>query len=136
VSRRRPRLTHLVTEHLRAVRQQIAQFQLLERQLTQVLHRLLTVPPSPHAGGCHCLADDVPAAPETHPLSPPLTSGGHHMDTVQTLESWTALTTMPQGPCGCGCGCEEGSSRTQFLPLQPSREQAKAAHEHTSRKGT
>jgi DNA-binding transcriptional MerR regulator len=131
----RPRLTHVVTEHLRTVRQQIAEFQLLERQLTQVLHRLLTAPPSPHADGCQCLADDAPAAPETHPLSPPLTSGGHHMDTIQTLESLTVLTTTPQGPCGCGCGCEDGLSRTQLIPLQPSSEQMKAAHEDASRNG-
>ena len=103
----RPLLTHAMTEHLRAVRQQIAEFQLLERQLTQVLHRLLTAPPSPHADGCQCLADDVPAAPETHHRSPLLTFGGHDMNTAQTLESLTVLTTKPQGPCGCGCGCGE-----------------------------
>jgi DNA-binding transcriptional MerR regulator len=131
----RPRLTHAVTEHLRAVRQQIAEFQLLERQLTQVLHRLLTAPPSPHADGCQCLADDGPAAPETDPLSPPLIYGGHHMDTVQTLESLTVLTTTPQGPCGCGCGCEDGVSRTQLIPLQPSREPTNAVHEEASRNG-
>jgi hypothetical protein len=126
---------HAVTEHLRTVRQQIAEFQLLERQLTQVLHRLVTAPPSPHADGCQCLADDVPAAPKTHPLSPPLTYGGHHMDTVQTLDSLTVLTTTPQGPCGCGCGCEDGVSRTQRIPLQPSREPTNAVHEEASRNG-
>ncbi len=129
----RPRLTHLVTEHLHAVRQQLAEFQLLERQLTQVLHRLLTGPPSPHADGCQCLADDVPAALETHPVSP-LTSGGHDMNTSQTLESLTVLTT-PQGPCGCGCGCDDGLSRTQLIPLQPGSEPAKAEREGASRNG-
>jgi MerR family copper efflux transcriptional regulator len=129
----RPRLTHLVTEHLRTVRQQIAEFQLLERQLTQVLRRLLTGPPSPHADGCHCLADDVPAAPETHHSSPPRTFGGHDMNTAQTLESLTVLTTTPQGPCGCGCGCDEGLSLTQLMPLPPSREPASAEPEDTSR---
>jgi DNA-binding transcriptional MerR regulator len=128
----RPRLMHAVTEHLRTVRQQIAEFQLLERQLTQVLHRLLTAPPSPHADGCQCLADDVPAATETEPLSPPLTYGGHHMDTVQTLESLTVLTTTPQGPCGCGCGCEDGLSLTPLVPLQLNREQARAEDEDAS----
>jgi DNA-binding transcriptional MerR regulator len=131
----RPRLTHAVTEHLGAVRQQIAEFQLLERQLTQVLHRLVTAPPSPHADGCHCLADDGSAAPETHPLSPPLTSGGHHMDTIHTLESLTVLTTTPQGPCGCGCGCEDGLPRTQLIPLQPSREPTNTGHEEASGHG-
>jgi DNA-binding transcriptional MerR regulator len=131
----RPRLTHAVTEHLRTVRQQIAEFQLLERQLTQVLHRLVTAPPSPHADGCQCLENDVPAAPETYSLPPPLTYGGHYMDTVQTLESLTVLTTTPQGPCGCGCGCEDGVSRTQLIPLQPSREPTNTVHEEASRNG-
>ena len=129
----RPRLTHLVTEHLHTVRQQIAEFQLLERQLTQVLHRLLTGPSSPHAYGCQCLADEAPAAPEPHPLSPPLPFGGHNMNTSETLESLTVLTTMPQGPCGCGCGCEDGLSLTQLIPLQPSSEQAKAARKDASK---
>src|SRR5207249_12265798 len=38
----RPRLHALVTEQLRTVRQQIAEFHLLERQLAQVLQRLQT----------------------------------------------------------------------------------------------
>ena len=38
----RPRLHALVTEQLRTVQQQIAECQLLERQLTQVLQRLQT----------------------------------------------------------------------------------------------
>jgi DNA-binding transcriptional MerR regulator len=131
----RPRLTHLVTEHLHTVRQQIAEFQLLERQLTQVLHRLLTGPPSPHADGCQCLADDGPAAPETYHWSPPLTSGGHDMNTTQTLESLTVLTTTTQGPCGCGCGCDDGLSLTQLMPLQPNSGPARAEHEDTSGNG-
>jgi DNA-binding transcriptional MerR regulator len=129
----RPRLTHLVTEHLRTVRQQITELQLLERQLTQVLRRLLTRPPSPHADGCQCLADEAPAVPETHPLSPPLTFGGHDMDTAQTLESLTRLTTTPQGRCGCGCGCDDGLSFTQLMPLQLRSEPASAEDEDASR---
>jgi MerR family gold-responsive transcriptional activator of gol and ges genes len=128
----RPRLTHLVTEHLHTVRQQIAEFQLLERQLTQILRRLLTGPPAPHADGCQCLEDDAPAAPETHHLSPLLTFGGHDMDTAQTLESLTLLTITPQGRCGCGCGCDDGLSLTQRMPLPPSSEPASAEHEDTS----
>src|SRR5437016_7553407 len=38
----RPRLQALVTEQLRTVQQQIAELQILERQLAQVLHRLQT----------------------------------------------------------------------------------------------
>src|SRR5205823_5356134 len=44
----RPRLHALVTEQLRTVQQQIAEFQLLERQLAQVLQRLQTGVPTPH----------------------------------------------------------------------------------------
>jgi DNA-binding transcriptional MerR regulator len=131
----RPRLTHLVTEHLHTVRQQIAEFQLLERQLTQVLRRLLTAPPSPHADGCHCLGDVAPAALELHPLSPPLTFGGNDMKTSQTLESLTVLSTTTQGPCGCGCGCDDGLSLTQLIPLQPDSEQAKTEREDASKNG-
>jgi len=128
----RPRLTHLVTEHLSTVRQQIAEFQLLERQLTQVLHRLLTAPPSSHADGCHCLEDEAPAAPKTPHRSRSLTRGGHDMNTAATLESLTVLTTTPQGPCGCGCGCDEGLSLTPLVPLQLNREQARAEDEDAS----
>lgn len=78
----RPRLKHLVTEQLRMVRAQIAECQLIEQQLAQVLQRLLTIPPSDHADGCRCLE----------------------------LESLTLLPTTTQGSCGCGCGCDEGSS--------------------------
>jgi DNA-binding transcriptional MerR regulator len=49
----RPRLQGLVSVQLRTVQQQIAEFQLLERQLAQVLQRLHTLPPSDHTDGCH-----------------------------------------------------------------------------------
>ena len=55
------------------------------------------------------------------------------MNSSQTLESLTVLTTMPQGPCGCGCGCEDGLSLTQLMPLQPGSEQAKTEREDTSK---
>ena len=103
----RPHLTHLVTEHLRTVRQQIAEFQLLEQQLAQVLHRLLTVPPSDHTEGCRCLEIDVSAAPGTPQQSPLLTLGGQDMSTPTTLESLTVLSTTTKGSCGCGCGCDD-----------------------------
>src|SRR5215470_5021465 len=51
----RPRLHALVTEQLRTVQQQIAEFHVLERQLTQVLKRLRTTAPVSHANGCQCL---------------------------------------------------------------------------------
>ena len=51
----RPRLQVLVTEQLRAVQRQIIEFQVLERQLTQVLQRLQTVTTAPHTRGCRCL---------------------------------------------------------------------------------
>ena len=51
----RPRLQVLVTEQLRAVQRQIIEFQVLERQLTQVLQRLQTVTAEPRTSGCRCL---------------------------------------------------------------------------------
>ena len=45
----RPRLYELVTEQLRTVQQQIAAFQVLERQLPQVLERLQSTAPVSHA---------------------------------------------------------------------------------------
>src|SRR3989442_1407437 len=103
----RPHLTHLVTEHLRTVRQQIAEFQLLEQQLAQVLHRLLTLPSSDHTEGCRCLEIDAPAVPGTVQQPRPLTFGGQDMSTPTTLESLTVLRTPTKGMCGCGCGCDD-----------------------------
>lgn len=57
----RSHLKHIVTEQLRTVREQIVEFQVLEQQLAQVLHRLLTVPPSSHTEGCRCLEIEAPA---------------------------------------------------------------------------
>lgn len=102
----RPHLTHLVTEHLHRVRQQIVECQLLEQQLVQVLQRLPTLPPSDHTDGCHCLEVEVPAVPGIAPQPPPFTSGGHDMRAPTTLESLTELRTT-QGRCGCGCGCDD-----------------------------
>ena len=51
----RPRLQALATDQLRAVRQQIAEFQVLERQLAQVVERLQTITTAPHTKGCRCL---------------------------------------------------------------------------------
>jgi DNA-binding transcriptional MerR regulator len=50
----RPRLQVLVAEQLRALRQQIVEFQVLERQLAQVLERLRTIRTAPRTKGCRC----------------------------------------------------------------------------------
>ena len=108
----RPRLHALVTEQLRTVQQQIAEFQLLERQLAQVLHRLQTAAPAPHADGCRCLDSDVPEGQEPLQPSSLLTWKGEAMHT-STLEPLTMLTPLlsennsaDDERCGCGCGCE------------------------------
>ena len=116
----RPRLHTLVTEQLHIVQQQIAECQLLERQLVQVLQRLQTAAPAPHADGCRCLDSDAPEAQEPlqHPL--PLRSKGEAMRT-STLEPLTLLSPSSSAEqdsyddesCGCGCGC--GVSLTQLV---------------------
>jgi DNA-binding transcriptional MerR regulator len=65
----RPRLHALVSEQLCTVQQQIAEFQLLERQLSQVLQRLQTTVPTPHTDGCQCLSGETAEAQEPHPIS-------------------------------------------------------------------
>ena len=115
----RPRLHALVTEQLRTVQQQIAEFQLLERQLAQVLQRLQTAAPTPHADGCRCLGSDTPEAQEPLQQLSPLISQGEAMRT-STLEPLTLLVPAPSSEpdssgdesCGCGCGC--GVSLTQL----------------------
>jgi DNA-binding transcriptional MerR regulator len=69
-----PRLQALVTEQLRIVQRQITEFQVLERQLGQVLQRLQTTAPAAHADGCDCLGSESPEAQGPHPL-PVLTNG-------------------------------------------------------------
>jgi DNA-binding transcriptional MerR regulator len=103
----RPRLQELVTAQLRTVQQQIAEFQLLERQLAQVLQRLRTSPPSDHTDGCQCLEVDTPVAEGTSQQPSPSTRAGETMSTPTTLESFTLLMTTTHGHCGCGCGCED-----------------------------
>ena len=51
----RPRLLALVRRQLSAVRRQSAELGLLQQQLEQVLHRLLTSPRERHREGCRCL---------------------------------------------------------------------------------
>ena len=120
----RPQLEHLVTEQLRTVRQQLAEFQLLERQLAQVLQRLLTVPPASHAEGCRCLETEA-VAPGTPQQPPPFTLGGEDMSTPNTLESFTLLSLPTQGSCGCGCGCDDdGFLLRSVVVMLPSANEA------------
>jgi hypothetical protein len=56
-----------VTEQLRTVQQQIAEFHLLERQLVQVLQRFQTPAPASHTDGCQCLGSDTPEE-ESRPI--------------------------------------------------------------------
>ena len=121
----RPRLHALVTEQLQTVRQQIAEFQLLERQLAQVLQRLQTAAPAQHADGCRCLDSDIPE--EHEPLhSSPLPRKGKAMQT-STLEPLTILAPSLSSEhsrtrdAGCGCGCACGPSLTQLALPQDVR---------------
>jgi DNA-binding transcriptional MerR regulator len=123
----RPRLHALVTEQLHTVRQQIAEFHLLERQLAQVLHRLQTGAPAPHTDGCRCLDGDTPE--EREPRQPPgsISWKGKTMQT-STLEPLTILSPTLSaeqhnaGDTGCGCGCGCGASLTQLdLPYDGRR---------------
>jgi DNA-binding transcriptional MerR regulator len=115
----RPRLHALVMEQLRTVQQQIAEFQLLERQLAQVLHRLQTAAPTLHTDGCRCLESDTSEAQEPFQHASPLPQKGKAMQT-STLEPLTILAPSPlsetnsatDAQCGCGCGC--GVSLTQL----------------------
>ena len=116
----RPRLHALVTEQLRTVQQQIAEFQLLERQLTQVLQRLQTqvlqrlqtAAPTHHTDGCRCLDGDTPEAQEPFQHPSPIQKGKAMR--TSTLEPLTILAPTPLSEtnhasdeqCGCGCGCE------------------------------
>jgi len=115
----RQHLKHLVTEQLCTVRQHLAEFQLLERQLMQVLQRLLTVSPEEsHAEGYQCLETEA-AAQSTTQQPPPFTFGGEDMSTPHTLESLTLLTPTTQGICGCGCGCDERFPLQQLVLPPP-----------------
>ncbi|WP_089718001.1 MerR family transcriptional regulator [Candidatus Entotheonella palauensis] len=103
----RPQLLDLVQSQLQTVRQQIAEFQLLQQQLEQVEQQLLTpLPVEPDDDqGCQCLVLDAESPP-----SRPATSGEETMENQRSLETLTTLPTPSgshDGPCGCGCGCDE-----------------------------
>jgi hypothetical protein len=97
---------------LRTVQQQIAEFQLLERQLAQVLQRLQTAVLVPHEDGCRCLDSDTPEEQDSFQHLFPLSGKGNTMR-PSTFEPLTILSPSPSsetnGPgdtrCGCGCGC-------------------------------
>jgi DNA-binding transcriptional MerR regulator len=137
----RPRLQRLVTEHLHAVRQQIADCQLLEQQLEQVLQRLQTMPPTAPAEDCRCPESQAMPTAQWTPQPPPThTSGGIDMHAHQTMESLTRLVTTSDAHsacgcgCGCGCGCSGELSLIQLLLPQPAA--AAAGEEALSSKTT
>jgi DNA-binding transcriptional MerR regulator len=121
----RPRLQAFVTEQLRTVQQQIAEFHVLERQLAQVLHRLQTPIPTSHADGCQCLGSDPPEAQEPHSLS--LRRKGDPM-APSTLEPFTILvseaTDAREERCSCGCGCGASVTQVALPPDVGDREKA------------
>jgi hypothetical protein len=118
-----------VTEQLRTVQQQIAECQVLEQQLAQVLQRLQATVPSSHADGCQCLGSETAEAQEPHPLSIP--RKGEAMPT-SILEPLTILAPSPlsetaspgEASCGCGCGCS--ASLTQLALPQDTADREKA----------
>jgi hypothetical protein len=97
------------------VQRQIAEFQLLERQLAQVLQRLQTAAPVQHADGCRCLDSDNPEEQELPQYPSRIPRKGEAMRT-SALEPLTLLAPSPLSetssaggePCGCGCGCGVG----------------------------
>ncbi len=107
----RPRLHTLVTEQLHTVQRQMAEFQLLEQQLVQVLQRLESPTSAPHSDGCQCLVLDAREGPSPLTGGSPQLSKGNTMS-PSTLESLTRLPSEPLSRenktegCGCGCGCE------------------------------
>jgi hypothetical protein len=114
---------------LRTVQQQIAEFQVLERQLAQVLQRLQTTTTASHADGCQCLGSETSEAQEPHLLSIP--RKGEAMST-STLEPLTILAaslvseTVSPGDESCGCGCGCGASLTQLALPHDTRDRESA----------
>jgi DNA-binding transcriptional MerR regulator len=118
----RPQMLNLVCTQLDTVKHQIAEFQLLQQQLEQVVHRLQTTPPSDHTDSCQCLDGD--AAPPQEGSQQPCTSvlGENTMDTQQTLATLTLLSTTSccdDGHCDCGCGCDVVQLSVPAATVQP-----------------
>lgn len=130
----RPRLHTLVTEQLHSVQQRIAELQLLEQQLAQVLRRLESVASAPHSARCQCLDLDVPEGRQPLQDVSPSLSKGNAMST-STLESLTHLSPAPISVedrtgdcgCGCGCGCSCASSLTPLSQLQEAAQRSDSA---------
>ena len=126
----RPRLHALVTEQLRTVQQQIAEFQLLERQLAQVLQRLQTTAPASARGRVSMPGQRDSGGTGATTLLP-IPRKGEAMPT-STLEPLTILAPSPLSEtaspgdesCGCGCGC--GASLTQLALPQDVVDREKA----------
>ena len=105
----RPRLSNLVQAQLQTVQQRIAEFQLLQLQLEQVLQQMLTTPPPDPDESCQCLNLEAAPARQDSPHPRTSTLGEEAMDTQNTMEAFTIIpTTSGCGDrhCGCGCGCE------------------------------
>jgi MerR family copper efflux transcriptional regulator len=76
----RPRLLALVRRQLSAVQDQSAELGLLQLQLEQVVHRLLTSPRERHREGCRCLEiegvdDGLPRGRAPHTPTPVKVTG-------------------------------------------------------------
>ena len=104
----RPRLLDLVRTQRDIVQQRLADFQLVQQQLDQVLHRLQTAPPEDLDTGCRCLDHDTTPSPEGSPQPCTSVLEGDVMDSSKTLEAFTILPSTSccdDESCGCGCGC-------------------------------
>jgi DNA-binding transcriptional MerR regulator len=126
----RPRLQRLVTEHLHALREQIADFRVLEQQLEQVLQRL-TIPSAQQSEACHCLEGAAtPTPPPTPSRSLARKQGGADMNRDSTMEAITRLAVARNGECDCGCSCADEDAipvKQQELLRLPLRVGASAA---------
>ncbi|WP_256868004.1 MerR family transcriptional regulator [Candidatus Entotheonella palauensis] len=102
----RPQLLDLVQSQLQTVRQQIAEFRLLQQQLEQVEQQLLaplTLGADPEQG-CQCLELDA-----TTPQPNSTTLGEETMKAQRSIEALTILPTTSgshEEDCECGCGCD------------------------------
>jgi hypothetical protein len=120
----RPRLQQMVTEHLHAVRKQTADFQVLERQLEQVLQRLRTVLSAKHSEARQCLEGAaIPPLPKAPDLPRTRKRGGADMDSHSSMEAITRLATASNRDCDCGCSCADGGAlpvkQQELLRLPP-----------------
>ena len=125
----RPRLLKLVTEQLRTVQQQIAECQMLEQQLAQVLQRLQATASASHTDGCQCLGSETSEAQEPPPLSIPRKGAAMPTSTLEPLTILAPLSlseTASPGDASCGCGCGCGASLTQLVLPQDTAGRAKA----------